>query len=381
MALLEQALRAFEERFGSGPEIAAQAPGRVNLIGEHIDYNDGLVLPMAIDRYTVIAGGRTTGDGYHFYLPGRDQFFSAPDLKLGDHSPPWAGYVLGVLKQFELAGFPVPPLRAVIVSDVPPGSGLSSSAALEVATATLAEQLTGHIMAPMEKAYLCQRAEHESAGVPCGIMDQASAILCQRDSVLELDCRDQNHRQLPFVPEGLGVLVTNSKVQHNLATGNYATRRQECELAASKLDIASWRHLTPDQFDQISACLPETLLRRGQHVVSEIARTLQASEAIESGQWSSLGELLYQSHESLRDHFQVSCPELDLLVDFTSDLPGVLGSRMTGGGFGGCTVSLIELAERPFIERAIVTKYQAATGMEPELFVTRPSDGAQPISL
>lgn len=380
MTLLDQALQAFHKRFGGRPNIAARAPGRVNLIGEHVDYNDGLVLPMAIDRDTIIAGRESEAAGYQFYLPDLEQSFSAHDCHSNDQHPEWATYVLGVLKQFERNRLAVPPFQAVIISNVPRGAGLSSSAALEVATATFVEQLTGQCMKPMDKARLCQRAEHESAGVPCGIMDQASAVLCQRDSVLELDCQDYSYRQIPFAPEGLGILITNSKVEHRLSEGGYATRRQECQQGAAQLGIASWRELVPNHFKQLSEQLPAILSRRGRHIVSEIARTQQASQAIQSRDWAKLGDLKYQSHASLRDHFQVSCPELDLLVDFTSDLKGVIGSRMTGGGFGGCTVSLIELSERPFIERAITTKYQAATGIEPELFVTSPADGAQLIS-
>lgn len=381
MTLLDHALQAFVKRFGGSPNIAARAPGRVNLIGEHVDYNDGLALPMAIDRYTIIAGRKSEAAGYQFYLPDLDQSFSTHDCHSSvDEQPEWAAYVMGVLKQFELNLFPVPPFQAVIVSNVPRGAGLSSSAALEVATATFVEQLTGQRMNPIDKARLCQRAEHESAGVPCGIMDQASAVLCQRDSVLELDCKDYGYRQIPFAPEGMGILITNSKVERRLSEGGYATRRKECQQGALQLGIHSWRDLTPDHFGRLSEQLPEILACRGRHIVSEIARTQQASQAIQSKDWDKLGDLMYQSHASLRDDFQVSCPELDLLVDFTSDLSGVVGSRMTGGGFGGCTVSLIELSERPYIEWAITTKYKAATGIEPELFVTSPADGAQPIS-
>lgn len=381
MTLVDQAIRAFEGKFGEPPKMAAQAPGRVNLMGDHIDYNDGLVLPMAIDRYTVIVGSSKTDGDFQFYLPDRDDFFSSSDLRLEDNHPDWAKYILGVLKQLELGGSSMPPLQAAIVSNVPIGAGLSSSAALAVATATLAEQLAGLALTPMEKARLCQRAEHESVGVPCGIMDQASAVLCQRDSILELDCQNKEFRHLPFSPDGLGILITNSMIQHSLADGTYAARRDECQRCASQLGIQSWRDLDPVKFEQISGNLPENLARRGQHIVTEISRARQASRAIEAGQWTRLGKLMVESHESLRDQFQVSCPELDLLVDFTSALPGVLGSRMTGAGFGGCTVSLIKLSERPYIEQAITTKFHAATGIKPDMFVSPPAEGAKAMNV
>ena len=380
MTLVDQASRAFQARFGRCPDWAAQAPGRVNLIGDHIDYNDGIVLPLAIDRHTVIVGAKTRTESlYQFHLPERDEIFSTPQIDIEVNNPEWTKYISGVLLQFRQLGVDIPPFQCSIVSNLPIGAGLSSSAALEVAVATLVEQITGHPLLPMDKAKLCQRAENQSVQVPCGLMDQASTTLCHAGHILKLDCRDESISHLPFSPAGVAVLITNSMVRHSLVSGAYADRKKESATAAELLGLSSWRDLDPRQYDQLAESLPTQLARRGRHITTEMERTQQASQLILDQQWESLGRLMNQSHDSLRDQFQVSCPELDLLVDFTSNLPGVLGTRMTGGGFGGCTVSLIQMHERPFIERAISTKYLAATGMEPEMFVSAAVQGAQVI--
>ncbi len=378
---MEQAIREFELKFDRPPEHAAKAPGRINLIGDHIDYNDGIVLPMAIDRQIVSVAASNAKNEFQVYLPDQDEFFSTSRLQPKQTDPDWAKYILGVLDQIERAGHEVPPFQSVIVTNLPIGAGLSSSAALEISTATLVEQISGFSLPAMEKARLCQRAEHEAAGVPCGLMDQISVTLCQEDAVLELDCQTDTIRHLPFSPDGLGLLITNSMVRHSLADGTYATRRKECEQCASLIGINSWRDINPEQFQSVAGNLPTNLAKRGRHIVTEIWRTGQASCAIKSERWERLGKLMAESHASLRDQFEVSCPELDLLVDFTCELPGVLGSRMTGAGFGGCTISLIELSERPFLERAITRKFHAATGMNPEIFLSAPSRGALGIPL
>ena len=382
MTLVDQASKAFQSRFGRRPDWAAQAPGRVNLIGDHIDYNDGIVLPLAIDRHTVIVGSKTqTNSLYQFHLPERDEIFSTPKLDIKVNNPEWTKYLSGVLLQFRHRGVEIPPFQCSIVSNLPIGAGLSSSAALEVALATLVEQITNHRLLPMDKARLCQRAENLSVQAPCGLMDQASTTLCRPGHVLKLDCRDDSVSHLPFSPDGLVLLITNSMVRHSLASSAYADRKKECLTAAELLGLSSWPELDPCQYEQLAERLPDILARRGRHITTEIERTKQASQLILDQQWESLGQLMNQSHDSLRDQFQVSCPELDLLVDFTSSLTGVLGTRMTGGGFGGCTVSLIHMNDRPFIERAISTKYLAATGMEPEMFVSAAVQGAQSIPL
>ena len=246
MTLVDQAIRAFTGKFGEPPQMAALAPGRVNLIGDHIDYNDGIVLPMAIDRYTVIVGSTKTDGDFQFYLPDRDEFFSSSDLSLEDNCPDWAKYILGVLKQLEAGWFHYAPAASCDCFQRPHWSGALKQRCLDGCYRHIGgTTCVGLALAPMERARLCQRVEHESLGVPCGIMDQASAVLCQQDSILELDCQNKKVRHLPFSPNGLGILITNSMIQHSLADGTYAARRDECQQCASQLGIQSWRDIDP----------------------------------------------------------------------------------------------------------------------------------------
>ncbi len=243
-----------------------------------------------------------------------------------------------------MRGLEVPPFEAVIQSTVPLGGGLSSSAALEVATATLIEAMLGKPLVPVQKARLCQEAEHKFAGVPCGIMDQFSSALCIADHLMLLDCRSQEVKLVPFTAPDISVLITNSNVKHELTGGEYAQRRVQCEAAAKTLGVTTLREANMPQLEAARERLGDVNFRRARHVVSEIERTVKAADAFSAGRWGEVGQLMYASHDSLRDDYEVSCPELDLLVVLAKELGpdgGVIGSRMTGGGFGGCTVSLV----------------------------------------
>ena len=236
-------------------------------------------------------------------------------------------------------------------------------------------------MDPVEKALLSQQAEHEFAGVPCGIMDQFSSVLCKQDHVLLLDCRSQTFEQVPFMNEDISVLITNSGVKHSLADGEYALRRKQCEDAAAALKTDSLRDVTLEDLMKQKDAMDDRVFRRGHHVITEISRTGLAAEAMKSGQWERLGQLMYESHESLSTDFEVSCKELDLLVDLASKTEGVLGSRMTGGGFGGCTVTLVKTDQLESVMSAIAAGYQSETGIEPAMFATNPSEGAHTVSM
>lgn len=380
----QRVVHAFKQRYGQAPEWLAAAPGRVNLIGEHTDYNDGFVLPMAIDRYAVIAAGQASGDGFQAYSLDLHEarHFQADDpggRKTGD----WSNYLRGVVDGCRAAGLWAGPLNLVLESEVPVGGGLSSSAALEVAMATVLEAATQSRLEPTQKAFIAQRAEHDYAGVPCGIMDQFASALCEADHLMLLDCRSSEPTMVPFVDPDIAVLIINSNVRHALVEGEYAERRSQCARAAHLLGVAALRDADTARLDAARDQMDEVLFRRARHVIWENERTLQAAEAFSAGSWARAGELMWASHQSLRDDYEVSCPELDLLADFAMELGeagGVFGSRMTGGGFGGCTVTLARRDAVDDIIAAISTVYRRKTGLEAAAFATRPARGAHILS-
>ncbi len=431
--LVASASNRFQARYGRTPRWIAAAPGRVNIIGEHIDYNDGFVLPMALDRYCVIAAGdcplfppteeKTTVDSERekgtvplepqHARKGDSPLFAGDDMPKSEASERkkgtvpvaaifsvatddeamirldaprrhaahghWSNYVAGVLAGCVERGMHPPGFQAVIESAVPVGGGLSSSASLEVATATLVEAMTGIKLAPVEKALLCQTAEHAYAGVPCGIMDQFASVMCHTNHLMLLDCRSQHIEQIPFSDAAITVLIINTNVKHELSGGEYAERRGQCESAARKLGVASLRDANLSQLEAKRSQLDPVEFRRARHAIGEIARTVEAAGAIKAGDWPLVGRLMVASHDSLRDDYEVSCRELDLLVDLARDIGsdgGVIGSRMTGGGFGGCTVSLVRTEKVDDIAQEMAQAYRAETGIEPSVLTSRPSRGA-----
>ncbi len=385
--LQSQTVDEFRLRFSREPRYVVAAPGRVNLIGEHTDYNGGFVLPMALERYVVIAADRSlnsesvTGQPTaHVYSANKEE---AASIQVGGQIQPgptkWSSYVQGVVAGFVARGMAPTPFEAVIRSSVPLGGGLSSSAALEVATATLLETMLGKPMEPVDKALLCQEAEHKYAGVPCGIMDQFSSALCTADHLMLLDCRSQKVELVPFTDPNITVLITNSNVKHELTGGEYAQRRSQCEAAAKILGVTTLRDATTQQLGAARGQLEDVNHRRARHVIGEIDRTVRAAAAIRAGRWDEVGQLMYASHDSLRDDYEVSCKELDLLVDIAKEIGqsgGVIGSRMTGGGFGGCTVSLVQTSTATTVAQKLHDRYQKQTGIEPTLFTSRPGRGA-----
>lgn len=375
--------RKFRDTFSGPVKVVAAAPGRVNLIGEHVDYNDGFVLPMAIERYVVIAASIASDSAQTFANVHSLNLNGSAQIPLEGSTQPtlacWGRYLEGVVAEFVRLGIEVPPFDAVIGSDIPVGSGLSSSAGLEVAAATMLEALTGTSLDPGDKALLCQRAEHDFAGVPCGIMDQFASVFGKPNQLMLLDCRSQKVEPIPFEGSDVSVLITNSNVKHSLADGEYARRRAECGSALSKLNASSWRDVSMDQVESNRDLLTPTEYRRSCHVVNEIERTVSAASAFRDGAWAKVGELMYASHHSLRDQYAVSCKELDLLVELMDEIGeqgGVYGSRMTGGGFGGCTVSLVQSKSVESIKQFVHSRYQSATEIETTSFASRPSLGA-----
>jgi galactokinase len=381
MISIEQLSRQFTERFGGAPRVFS-APGRVNLIGEHTDYNDGFVLPMAIDRRTVVAGAAREGRRVRCLsldFDGLAEFHLDESLRpAGD----WSDYVRGVAAHLLRNGAALQGADLLIASDVPVGAGLSSSAALEVASGFALLQLAAQPLAPLALALAAQQAEWEFAGTHCGIMDQFIATHAVEGRALLLDCRSLEFRAVPLADDRVRVVVCNSMVKHNLAGSEYNRRRAECaegvrRLAAWLPGIQSLRDVSIEDFDPFAGALPPVIRRRCNHVITENARTLAAVSSLEAGNLAAFGRLMYASHESLRLDYDVSCPELDLLVELTRPLAGVYGARMTGGGFGGCTVQLVAAAEVEPFTSTLSRRYREQTGLQPEIYVCLASGGVR----
>jgi galactokinase len=380
-SVVEQGAEMFAKCYGHAPEWKAIAPGRVNLIGEHTDYNEGFVLPMAIERYTLLAAGRNSKREVtlHSVTTGETASFSLR-TKIQRGEPSWSNYVRGVIAGFQQQAIKVSGFNAVIDSTVPFGGGVSSSAALEVATATLLEAMAGRTLDPIEKALLCQRAEHEFAGVPCGIMDQFTSVLAQENHALLLDCRTRTATPVRMADPSVTVLIINTNVRHKLVDGVYASRRAQCETAARNLNVRALRDSTLKHLAAARNVMTPVVFRRARHVITENGRTLEAAQAIQAGNWSKVGDLMYASHASLRDDYEVSCPELNALVEIAQSIPkkeGMIGCRMTGAGFGGCAVSLIRTQSVKVIARKFEEGYENKTGNMPAIFSTRPAGGAR----
>ncbi len=375
------ALAFFRETVGEEASHLVYAPGRVNLIGEHTDYNGGFVLPMAIELGIYIAAKPRNDQRIRVWsaeMPEQPAEFIA-DASVKPGEPSWSNYVRGVVGGLCTAGMPLPGFDACIYANLPPGGGLSSSAALEVSTATLGESLSGMKLDPLKKALLCQRAEHVYAGTPCGIMDQFAVTFAQEGNLLLIDCQSMAREQVPMAGTDTTILIINTMVRHELTDGGYASRRDDCHEAARLLGVKELRDVTPERVDEARDLLSERIFRRARHVTTEDRRTLAAAGALRRGDWSAIGELMYGSHDSLRDDFNVSCEELDAVVAAAKALGitrGVYGCRMTGGGFGGSCVALVQTDKAPEIEAAIREAYVRATGITPTIFSSRPANGA-----
>ncbi len=343
---LECRLReAFARRFGARPAVVAAAPGRVNLIGEHTDYNLGLALPIAIDRYTLVALSPTSAEESIFLALDRNaeaSFDLCQPQQPRSGKELWTNYPVGVHQEMRERLNLTGNLHVALTSTVPIGSGLSSSAALEVATGAALLELAGSAMERLELAKLCQRAENEFVGTPCGLMDQLVSAAARAGHAALIDFGREEIEHVPLPPrDELALVITNSRVKHNLGTTEYPLRRRECEEAARQLGVKSLREATPDLLLEVRDRLDPVNSNRAWHVIGENARVAMAVEALQAGELHDFGRLMHQSHVSLRDRYEVSCAELDTLVELAQSFPGegVYGSRMTGGGFGGCTVT------------------------------------------
>lgn len=387
----------FAERFGVAPGLVVQAPGRVNLLGEHVDYNDGPVLPAAIDRAVHLAASPHEEPIIELYaldlgeqvslrleaLPAKTDLDDRP-------LPAWALYPAGVSWALSEGGYKVTGLKAVYTSEVPIGAGLSSSAAVEAAFALAWQALGGWQVDRMTLAQLCQRAENEYVGVACGLMDQFASLHGVADHVLYFDTRSLEWEALPL-PDNTVLVIADSGVRRSLAAPRgaegssdlaYNERRAACEEAVKRLraylpEIKALRDVSPVEFAAYSEFLPPLIRRRAEHVVKEIARVNSAVVALRTGNQRSFGALMYASHASLRDLYEVSTPELDTLVEITRTLPGCIGARLTGAGFGGCTVNLVEAGAADEFVEGLMRGYRERTGRQAQVYLCKASQGAE----
>ena len=369
----------FARRFGDPPTIY-QAPGRVNLIGEHTDYNQGFVMPAAIGMYTRVA---LAPRGDRKLLVRSENFSEEAEFRL-DQLPArgsghWSDYIVGVAKVLAESGIPLTGANLLLCGDIPLGAGLSSSASVEVAVGCALMDLAGQKADRTKLARLCQQAENEFVGARCGIMDQFAVSHGKRDQALLLDCRSLEYRLLPL-PEDVRLVICNTMVRHAIAGGEYNRRRAECETGVEYLSkhfqcVRALRDATLEELAALDSDLPNKILRRCRHVISENARAVRAAAALTRNDLGTFGDLMRESHRSLRDDFDVSCAELDLMVQLAERAKGVYGARMTGGGFGGCTINLVETDCADAFRKTVREAYERATGRKPDIYVCSPVDG------
>lgn len=375
-------LKKFDEKFPGSPKLYF-SPGRINLIGEHIDYNDGYVMPAAIDKGIYFAIAENQTETIHFYAIDFDEYFSISihEITINDS---WRNYVLSVVNEFKLLGISLRGFNCVFGGDIPLGAGMSSSAALEGGLAFALNEMFSVGLSRVELAMLCQRAEHNFPNVLCGIMDQYANMMGKKNHVILLDCKTLEHSYFPLVNEGYKIVLINSKVHHSLAAGEYNIRRQRCEqglaILRSLLFIQSFRDI--DSADELEIGKSSMTLEQYnccKYVVEEIGRTKKASILLQSNDMKGFGKLMFATHDGLSKLYEVSCSELDFLVDHAKLFPAVIGSRLMGGGFGGCTINLVEEAGvENFIQQTILT-YQQQFNIQSEAYVVDTSDGTREI--
>jgi galactokinase len=395
-----------DETMYVGPLGAAWAPGRVNIIGEHTDYNDGFVLPAAVDRVASFAG-RARGDqtvrlwSSHFQEQAQFSLEGLPDTfeQQRANLPGWARYILGVVSELRRDGAQLRGFDAVVGGDVPLGSGMSSSASLEIGTAEACVFFSngkftiggkGATLTPMQVAQACQRAEHAASGLRSGILDQAASVLGRPGKAVLLDCRSYEYRYIPFEAPHISLVVTDTNVRRELASSGYNERRQQCEEATKILreviaqhepdkaqaqQIKALRDISPEQFQRYRHHLPAILCKRAGYIIAENERVFQAAAALERGEIEAVGPILWRGHEGLRDEYEVSCLELDVLVEIAHEVEGVLGARMIGGGFGGCTITLVRNEAIENLRQAVEKFYPERTGRQATIDICRAAGG------
>jgi galactokinase len=370
--------------FGDGGSVVTRrAPGRVNLIGEHTDYNDGFVLPMALEFATEMAGRRADAPLVRVHSADYRQSVAIPlELPIApDPAHPWSNYVRGVLWALREAGVLLRGMDLAFGGNVPQGAGLSSSAALEVVTAEVARALLGFELKGPLLARLCQHAENDFVGMKCGIMDQFVSLMGRAGHALFLDCRSLESQQIPLDLGEHVIAIIHSGVKHSLVGSEYNTRRQECSQGVAVLrqrfpGVSALRDATLEELAACAGALSPAVQRRCRHVITECGRVLESTSALRRGDLDRFGALMNESHDSLRDDYEVSCREIDLLVELTRKVPGAKGARITGGGFGGCTVNLLHFESVEQLKSDVLGPYEREVGIKPRLFITKAADGA-----
>jgi len=376
--------QSYNARFQQPPQLVVRAPGRVNLIGEHTDYNDGFVLPVAVDQAAWLAVGIVEGPlttVRALDIRNDEAIFSTTEVPSSVGG--WADYPKAVLWAFLERGLRPSPINAVLASDVPVGAGMSSSAAIELAFAFAWATLGEFDISLSDLALLCQKAENQYVGVNCGIMDQMISACGRAGHAMMLDSRSLERRYFPM-PEGVAIVVSDSMVRRSLAASEYNVRRAQCEQAVGLLrtnlpEIQALRDVSLRQLEQFGRDLPEVVYRRARHVVTENDRVVQFARALHAGDIDAAGALMIEGHRSLRDDYEVSAPELDALVEVAVEVPGCYGARLTGAGFGGCTIALVSEAAVPEFKAHIAEVYKERFGKQPAVYVTHPADGVAAI--
>jgi galactokinase len=375
--------KKYIEQFGLVPQIIVRSPGRVNIIGEHTDYNEGFVLPAAIDKAAYVAIGLRDDDEIHLTALDLNENFSIEITNLkpvGDVS--WPNFILGAAAQFIKKGIALKGFNAVLLSDVPIGAGLSSSAAIESATVFALNELLQTNLSKIEMIKMAQMTEHEFAGVRCGIMDMFASVMGKKDHVIKLDCKTLDYEYVPFKLEGIKILLLNTNVKHSLASSEYNTRRKECEqgvawVKENEPQVNSLRDVSIDTLNKYVLPKDKTVYNRCLFVVEEIDRLIKGCEDLQQGNIAALGKKMFTTHEGLSKQYEVSCDELDLLITYVTNNENVLGARMMGGGFGGCTINLVK---EEAIEQLIATikpAYEAATNLPLTYYIASIENGTE----
>jgi galactokinase len=382
----EDVVKLFSKTYGSAPAALARAPGRVEVLGNHTDYNEGYVLSCAIDRVVYAAMGPSLdGETFEFV----SNLFPDP-VRIGDPSrrseQKWIRYPLGVQVIMKQGGYPVAPFRIALFGDVPMGCGLSSSAAIEVATALCLCAVNGLTIEKIDLAKICQRAENEFVGANCGLLDQFSSLLGQKNRLLFTDFRTLSCRTVPLSESDLCVAITTSGVTHSLVESAYNDRRRECAAAAEYFasvdpNVKTLRDVSMEVLVKHEGSLEKDVFHRARHIVGENERVLAGIGLLEKGDVTAFGRLMYKSHESSRLNFENSCPELDTLVSIARTIDGVYGSRLTGGGFGGATLALLDIEAKDRFEQTMVAEYKKATGRDTKVYFAAVADGAGPVEI
>ena len=383
----EKAIQAFQQEFGAKPKFIARAPGRVNLLGEHVDYNNGFVLPAAIDRATYLAFSPSTDGSNHILAAdfGEISHYSNFTVKEkadldGNPLAEWVYYPASIAWVLQQDDHTVIPIQGAFCSNIPRGSGLSSSASVLVAFLSAYKAAAGWQMEKMQIAKLGQKAENQYVGVNCGIMDQFASACGVDDHLLLLDCRNLDWQPVPLA-EDLAIVVADTSVRRKLTSGEYNKRREACERAVAMIrqvipGVESLRDVSVEQFEMNKHRLDPEAAMRAEHVVREIARTQAATSLLKNGQFEEFGLIMEECHASLRDLYEVSCPELNAMTELAKGLPGYLGARLTGAGFGGCTVNLVRKENAQVFAKELAKKYIAKTHLTPEIYICKASLGA-----